>query len=118
MHEAPFTLDAPAERYLTQWLRGFCPRNLGLVICLATYEHESIHNAHSIDLGELADDQLSDCKQHSILGHLIWIRDAEASLLAGRKLTVIEAGAPKRRPRLVIQDVAEHEVRSALLGGR
>ena len=118
MHDAPFTLDAQAERYLTRSLQGFSPPNLGLAICLATHEHESIHNAHSIDLCGFGADQLSDCKQHTILGYHIWIRGAEIGLLAGRELTVIEAGAPKKRPRLVIRGVSEREVRSALLGGR
>jgi hypothetical protein len=118
MHEALFTLDAQAESYLKRSLRGFSPPNLGLAICLATQEHESIHNAHSIDLCGFGADQLSDCKQHTILGHHLWIRDAELGLLAGRELTVIQAGAPKKRPRLVIRGITEHEIRSALLGGR
>ena len=116
MHEASFALDARAERYLTQSLRRFVVPNLGLAICLATHEPESIHNGHSIDLCGFGADQLSDCEQHTILGHPMWIRVAEMNLLAGRELTVIEAGAPKKRPRLVIRGISEREVRSALMG--
>jgi len=118
MQEAPFTLDAQAERYLTESLRGFAHSNLGLAICLVTHEPGSIHDGHSIDLCGFGADQLSDCERHTILGHLLWIRVAELNLMAGRELTVIEAGVPEKRPRLVIRGISEPEVRAALLGGK
>jgi hypothetical protein len=115
MRDAPFTLDATAVRYLTQSLEGFAPENLGLAVCLATQEHHSIYNAHSIDLCGIAD--VSDCELYAILGRRLWIRAAEVELLAGRELTVIEAGSPKKRLRLVIKGITEREVRMKLCGG-
>ncbi len=117
MHEAPFTLDAAAARYLTKSLEGFEAFNMGLVICLATPDYHSMYLGHSINLCGWGDDQLSDCELCNVLGRPLWIRVPEVKLLTGRELTVIKAGEPKKLRRLVIKGISEYEVRSALCGG-
>ncbi len=117
MIEATLNLDSEAARYLRSLFSGPIPDNPGLSICLATQDHESIYNAHSIDLCGFADDQILECEPIIVLGQKLWIRPAEKKLLLGRKLTVIEAGEPKKRWRLVIEGISELEVRQKLLMG-
>ncbi len=117
MRDAPFALDDAAARYLAKWLDvPACP-NEGLAICLATVEHESTFHAHSIELVGLDDEQVSECELFSVMGRRLWIRTVEAKLLAGKELTVIEAGSPEKRLRLVIKGITERELRVKLLGG-
>lgn len=117
MRDTPFTLDDAAARYLRESLERFDAENLGLAVCLATQQHHSIYNAHSIDLCGFGDDQISDCEPCNVLGRRLWIRGAEVKLLDGRELTVIEAGSPKKGLRLVIKRITEREIGENLLGG-
>jgi hypothetical protein len=117
MRDAPFTLDAAATRYLTETLESFDFKNMGLAVCLASPDYHSMYLAHSIDLCGWGDNAPSDSELCNVLGRPLWIEAREVKLLTGRVLTVIKAGEPKKRARLVIKGISEYEVRAALCGG-
>jgi hypothetical protein len=117
MHAAPFTLDPAATRHLTAALQGLPFQHPGLAICLADLDGVSDYPAHSIDLCGLSAGDLPECTLCNVLGKPLWIRNPELQLLSGRELTLIHAGTPKKRARLIIKDITEHEVRSRLCGG-
>lgn len=115
--DASFLPDAEAARHLMEALAGCGFKNPGLAVCLADDDGVSAYAGHSVDVCGWGDEELAECVPCEVLGFRLWMQADVLRLLSCRVLTVIHAGTPRSRARVVIQGMSEPEVRAGLCDG-